>query len=228
MNVTYQLNQYHRDNMNLTDQLNQYHRDNMNLTDQLNQYHRDNMNLTDQLNQYHRHNMNLTDHVQRLETRLNQYHVSQAVEWSPSPTDGAVIGACVGQDVTLDWNYTLAQGETVEDIKCLETQLNQYHKDNMNLPDQPSQYQQPVIGIKNLTDYVQRLETRLNQYHDSATRRVSFQARFKAGTVVDVGQHVILDDVIGNDGVILYKVPFTPTLFLFEYHYYYYYYYYYY
>ncbi|KAK7499200.1 hypothetical protein BaRGS_00009460 [Batillaria attramentaria] len=280
MNVTYQLNQYHRDNMNLTDQLNQYHRDNMNLTDQLNQYHRDNMNLTDQLNQYHRHNMNLTDHVQRLETRLNQYHDSATRRvsfqaflgsnstfpythrmilnnvtgndggaYSPTtgeftvPVDGTYVflvstGASDDDGVgvylmvdSTDVCFTHTPPETdsgvltvtqsrvaVQDhvtgtwhvqLTCgLFTDLGEppvdvvwkYHKDNMNLPDQPSQYQQPVIGIKNLTDYVQRLETRLNQYHDSATRRVSFQARFKAGTVVDVGQHVILDDVIGNDG----------------------------
>nr|KAG5708206.1 hypothetical protein BaRGS_021140 [Batillaria attramentaria] len=100
---------------------NEMRAENANLTQQVARLNQENINQANQLSQYHLENVNLTNYVHNLQSELTLFHVSQAVEWSPSPADGAVIGACVGQDVTLDWNYTLAQGETVEDIKWFST-----------------------------------------------------------------------------------------------------------
>nr|KAG5708208.1 hypothetical protein BaRGS_021142 [Batillaria attramentaria] len=126
---------------------------------------------------------------------------SQAVEWSPSPADGAVIGACVGQDVTLDWNYTLAQGETVEDIKWFSTdeRSNQMiaffasdsirevtvHVDEMQARLTLIEAHQRALEDElktenadlkeknaNLSQHLESVETRLNQYHETASKRV--------------------------------------------------------
>ncbi|KAK7455351.1 hypothetical protein BaRGS_00039472, partial [Batillaria attramentaria] len=41
----------------------------------------------------------------------------QAVQWTKSLPDQTTVNACLGGDVLFNWNYTLADGETVEDIK---------------------------------------------------------------------------------------------------------------
>nr|KAG5708209.1 hypothetical protein BaRGS_021143 [Batillaria attramentaria] len=125
-------------NANLTQHVDRLSQENTNQANQLSQYHLENVNLTNYVHNLeaeltHFHETPASKRVSfhaRLQTNQQvrgpnpvimktvlSNEVSQAVEWSPSPADGAVIGACVGQDVTLDWNYTLAQGETVEDIK---------------------------------------------------------------------------------------------------------------
>nr|KAG5701400.1 hypothetical protein BaRGS_032732 [Batillaria attramentaria] len=52
-----------------------------------------------------------------LKKQVNQYHAAQALEWTPSTPEEATVYACPGKDRTLNWNYTIAPGEKVEDVK---------------------------------------------------------------------------------------------------------------
>nr|KAG5686086.1 hypothetical protein BaRGS_015789 [Batillaria attramentaria] len=126
----------------------------------------------------------------------------QAGQWTTSLPDQRTVNACLGDDVLFNWNYTLADGETVEDVKCDDPLLReatlrvdevkarltlveasqaaaarQNQEEVHRLEKQNADLTQQVHGLKTQNA---NLTQQLSHLHDLVTRRVSFHVRMSS------------------------------------------------